>query len=94
MTTYIAAVREKGCREIKLITADYPNKKAFRDDLYGNGYKVRFITTEEKFDEDCEKWHKACRDSNAYHKAIYACRKDGAKRMGMTVAEYERWLYD
>lgn len=90
MTTYIASVRDKETKEVKLITRDYPNKKAFREDLYGNGYSVRFITTEDKFDEDCEKWYWACKKSNEIHKAIYAHRKAGAKRLGMTMAEYMR----
>lgn len=53
---YIASVRNKETRELTTITSEYPNKKEFAEDLRGNGYSIRFISTEDKFDADCEKW--------------------------------------
>lgn len=67
---YIASVRNKKTRELTIITSDYETKKEFEEDLRGNGYSIRFITTEDKFDEDCAKWHAANERSKAYHKAV------------------------
>lgn len=91
MKTYIASVRDKETKKIQIIEDEYPSATAFRSDLYGNGYSVRFITTPDKFDEACEKWHDACERSNAVHKRIYASDKKHAENLGMTVAEYRRW---
>lgn len=92
MTKYIASVRDKETRELKIIEMEYPTAKAFREDLYGNGYRVRFITTEEKFDEDCEKYHRRWEINKKIKNEIYASLKKYADKRGMTVAEYKRWL--
>lgn len=62
-------------RKLEIITMDYPTKKAFAEDLRGNGYRIRFISTPEKFDEDCEKYHQACELTKAIHKAQYEAKK-------------------
>ena len=55
---YIAAVKDTYTGKVEIIERDsYTSKKAFATDLRGNGYKVRFITTEENFDDDCIKYH-------------------------------------
>lgn len=54
---YIASVRDKETKELMIIEREYDTKKHFYDDLRGNNFAVRFITTEEKFDEDCVKYH-------------------------------------
>lgn len=93
---YIASVtmknEETGKKELMLIEREYDRKSDFYNDLRGNGYSVRFITTEEKFDEDCAKWHEANEKSKRIHKAIYESDKMHAERMNMTVAEYRAWL--
>lgn len=89
---YIASVRNKKTRELTIITRDYETKKEFEEDLRGNGYSIRFITTEDKFDEDCEKWHQRNERSKDYHNVEYAVYKDDAKRMGMTIPQYKAWL--
>lgn len=72
---YIASVRNKETRELTTITSEYPSKKEFAEDLRGNGYSIRFISTEDKFDADCEKWY-ACNDaSKTYHKIMRELRK-------------------
>ena len=91
MKTYIASVRDKETRKIQIIEAEYKNAAAFREDLYGNGYSVRFITTPEKFDEACENWYWACEKSKTIHKLIYASDKKEAERFGMTVKELREW---
>ena len=67
---YIAAVRDKRTRELTIVKSDYETKKDFEEDLRGNGYSIRFISTEDKFDEDCEKWHQRNERSKAYHKVV------------------------
>lgn len=92
MKHYIASVRDKETKKIVIIERDYPNVAAFKSDLYGNGYSVRFITTPDKFDEACEKWNTYCEISKATKKEIYASDKRHAENLGMTVAEYRNWL--
>lgn len=92
MKTYIASVRDKETKKIVIIEREYPNAAAFRSDLHGNGYSIRFITTPDKFDEACEKWNNYCEMSNFIKKEIYAADKRQAERMGMTVTEYRAWL--
>lgn len=93
---YIASVtmknEETGKKELTLIEREYDRKSDFYNDLRCNGFSVRFITTEEKFDEDCEKWHEANEKSKRIHKAIYASDKMHAEKMDMSVAEYRAWL--
>lgn len=89
---YIASVRNKTTRKLEIIERDYPNKKEFELDLRGNGYSIRFITTEDKFDEDCEKWHRRSEECSARHKAVHAAHKEAAARMNMTVKQYEEFI--
>lgn len=90
---YIAVVRDKETREIKIFEEmEYLTKKAFADDLRGNGYAVRFITTEDKFDEDCVKYDERVKETAARNKAIREYEKRHANEMGMTVKEYKFWL--
>ena len=95
MRKYIASVtmknKETGKKELTIIESEYDRKSDFYNDLRKNGYSVRFITTEEKFDEDCEKWHEANERSKRIRKAIYASDKMHAEKMNMTVAEYRTW---
>ena len=74
--TYKAAVTNKETGKLEVITRDdYTSKKDFAHDLRVNGYAVRFISTPEKFDEDCEKYHwelerrKNVREAMKQHKA-------------------------
>jgi len=92
MKKYIASVRDKETKELKIIEREYDRKSDFYTDLRNNGYSVRFITTEEKFDEDCEKWHERNETSKRVHKMIYASHKKSASEMNMTVAEFKAWL--
>ena len=89
---YIASVRDKETKERKILTYDYPTKKAFRSDLEGNGYTVYFITTEGNFDEDCEKYHERYERQKRVQKLLRDSDKKAAERMNMTVTEYRAWL--
>ena len=92
MKKYIASVRDKETKKLQVIEREYNRKSDFYNDLRCNGYSVRFISTEEKFDEDCEKWHAKNELSKYVHKAMYASDKMFAEKMNMTVAEYRAWL--
>lgn len=90
MKQFIAAVTYEG--KLEIIEREYPTKKAFAEDLRGNGFRIRFISTPETFDDDCYKYHDAVEKTKRIHKAQYDSLKDSAKRMGMTVKEYKAWL--
>ncbi len=55
MKKYIASVKDG--EQLKIITSEYSNKKDFARDLRLNGYKVRFIGTNETFGDECEKYY-------------------------------------
>ena len=68
---YVASVRNKDTNKLEVITReDYSSKKSFEADLKGNGYKIRFISTEDKFDEDCDKYNIKLESAKAARKAI------------------------
>lgn len=90
MKKYIASVTLDG--EVKIIKSEYNRKQDFYNDLRGNGYRVRFISTEENFDADCEKYHERCEKNNYINKMLYASYKKSADKMGMSVKEYKAWL--
>lgn len=90
MKKYIAAVTFEG--KLEIIEREYDRKSDFYTDLRANGYRVRFISTPEKFDEDCEKYHSRCELNKYVKNTIYASYKESAKRMNMTVKEYKAWL--
>lgn len=92
MKEYIASVKDKKTKEIKIITSVYNTKKEYAEDLKRNGYSVRFITTENKFDEDCEKYYEKNRINSIIRKNLYESDKKHAEKMGMSVKEYRNWL--
>ena len=67
---YIAMVTDKETRKLEKIESEYNSKKEFEKDLRNNGYSVRFITTEENFDEDCTKYHERLEKARIRSKAI------------------------
>lgn len=70
MTKFIAAVMDSYDRQLMNIEKEYETKNAFESYLKGNGYKIRFITTEEKFDEECEKYHERIKRQNTIRKDL------------------------
>lgn len=88
---YIASVRDRETKEIKVLQYDYPTKKAFREDLAGNGYSVRFIATEETFDEECEKFYEKQQLRSYINKHMWESDKKLAAKLGYkSVAEMRR----
>lgn len=90
MKKYIASVRDKETKELMIIEREYNRKSDFYNDLRGNGYSVRFIATEETFDEECEKWHEKNETSKRYHQIKYNIDKEYADKYGISVAHYRR----
>lgn len=90
MKKFVACVTFEGKLEI-IKRDDYSSKKEFEKDLRCNGYRIRFISTEEKFDEDCEKYNEACERNLCIKKSVYEGRKESARLMGMTMKEYFAW---
>lgn len=89
---YVASVRDRETKKIEVITRDYPTKKEFRSDLAGNGYSIRFIATEEDFDEACYKYYEKLEIKKSIKKMRYQSDKKHAENLGMSVKEYRKWL--
>lgn len=87
---YIASVRLKGTKIHEIIRKEYPTKKAFEQDLRAYGYSVRFVTTEDKFDEACEKWHENNEKVKMVERVRFEYDKSQADRYGISVAHYRR----
>lgn len=68
------------------------NTRAFEVDLRANGYRIKFISTPEKFDEDSEKYNEIWERNKLVKNLIYAEHKKSAERMHMTVKEFRAWL--
>lgn len=93
MKKLIASVVDKETKKLQIIERDcYKTKKEFKIDLLANGYSVRFIATEETFDEECEKYHERINCQARINKLLYESDKRHAMQMGMSVKEYRRWL--
>lgn len=90
MKKYIASVRDKETKKLMIIEREYNNKKDFERDLRGNGFSIRFISTPEKFDEDCEKWHEYNECCKRISKLKTETRKELAAKHGMSVREYNK----
>lgn len=86
---YIASVKDPDTNTVVLISKDcFKTKKEFAICLRENGYRVRFITTEEKFDEDCNKYHLRVDRTNRMNKFKRQAERETAERLGMTVRQF------
>ena len=96
MTKFIASVTIKNektlKKELEIIEREYSSKSRFYNDLRSNGYSVRFISTSDKFDVDCEKWHEKNEQRKRLAKHITQVNKECAEKLGMTVKEYKEWM--
>ena len=83
---YWAAVRNKETNQLEVIKRDdYSSKKDFAHDLRANGYAVRFISTPDKFDEDCENYYLECEKRQNIRK----CVSESKERMEIAEQETE-----
>ena len=93
--TYVALVKDKSTGKFEILTYDYHSKKDFAIDIRANGYAVRFISTPEKFDEDCEKWNRnneaVKRRKRIIIRSIRECDEKCAAAVGKTLNEYRKW---
>lgn len=82
---YIASVKVKGTNEIKVVEStefEQINTKAeFAKVLRDSDYAVRFITTEENFDTDCENYYAKLEHARSLRKHIKEATKETANRM-------------
>lgn len=87
-TKLIASVIDKETKELVIIERDnYETKKQFREDLAYNGYSVRFIATEETFDDECNKYYERKDAAIRRSKLLWESDKRLADKLGMTVKE-------
>lgn len=91
---YIASVRDRQTGKIEIIERDcYKTKKEFKEDLAGNGYTIRFITTEEDFDKACEERYWKLHQRSIVNKLHWESEKKTAEKLGYkSVAEMRRHL--
>ena len=55
---------------------DYPTKKEFITVLRQNGYAVRFISTEERFDDDCAKYYERIENAKTVRKYVRMAKEE------------------
>ncbi len=67
MKKFIASVKDEN-NNILLIEREYSTKKEFEKDLRNNGYKIRFISNENNFDYDMEKYYSKLENNKAIQK--------------------------
>ena len=79
---YIASVIDKSDNKFKIIKDTYSSKKEFAYDLRANGYQVRFITTNDSFDRDCEQYHQQKERKCVIMQAVRRGRRDLEARLG------------
>lgn len=85
--SYVASVTHKGRLEI-LEGLEYKSIRECKDELRANGYKVRFVTTEDKFDEACDKYYEKLNRKNSYNRIKYRLDREEAQRYGCSVKVY------
>lgn len=75
----VASVRNTETNEFEVVRGEYANRNDFYKDLRANGYRVRYVSTEENFERDGEKYKKACDKVKADRKAARAAKKEAKK---------------
>lgn len=75
----IASVRNTETNEFEVVRGEYANRNEFYAALREQGYRVRYVSTEENFERDGEKYKKACDKVKADRKAARAAKKEAKK---------------
>lgn len=89
---YVASVVDKEDNKLIVMEKEYDSKKAFKMDLLGNGYSVRFIATEDTFDEECEKYYQR-KEAKRFRAACKRkSNKECAELLGMTTKEFKEFM--
>lgn len=76
----VASVRNIEINEFEVVHGEYANRNEFYAALREQGYRVRYVSTEENFERDGEKYKKACDKVKADRKAARAAKKMEAKK--------------
>ena len=76
----VASVRNTETNEFEVVRGEYANRNEFYAALRERGYRVRYVSTEENFERDGEKYKKACDKVKADRKAARAAKKMEAKK--------------
>ena len=76
----VASVRNTETNEFEIVRGEYANRNEFYAALREQGYRVRYVSTEENFEHDGEKYKKACEKVKADRKAARAAKKMEAKK--------------
>lgn len=84
---FIASVKTSRKAPIEIIRAEYKYKKDFYKDLRSNGYRVQFITTEENFENDCEKFYAKLEDRKLLYKYVQKAKKEDKEEVKKEVKE-------
>lgn len=75
----VASVRNTETNEFEVVRGEYANRNEFYAALREQGYRVRYVSTEENFERDGEKYKKACDKVKADRKAARAAKKEAKK---------------
>lgn len=75
----VASVRNTETNEFEVVRGEYANRNDFYKDLRANGYRVRYVSTEENFERDGEKYKKACDKVKSDRKVARAAKKKAKK---------------
>lgn len=75
----VASVRNTETNEFEVVSGEYANRNEFYAALREQGYRVRYVSTEENFERDGEKYKKACDKVKADRKAARAAKKEAKK---------------
>lgn len=75
----VASVRNTETNEFEVVRGEYVNRNEFYAALREQGYRVRYVSTEENFERDGEKYKKACDKVKADRKAARAAKKEAKK---------------
>lgn len=76
----VASVRNTETNEFEVVRGEHANRNEFYAALREQGYRVRYVSTEENFERDGEKYKKACEKVKADRKAARAAKKMEAKK--------------
>lgn len=79
-TTFIVSARNKETNEIVVREYEAKSAKEAKKDFQDNGYAVRFVTTEENFDADCEAYNAKVEKQVSMRAIMKEVRKGNTKQ--------------
>lgn len=88
---YAAWVVDRETKEVTSVIDSAESREEFYESIKGK-YRVRLITKPEKLEEECKQWEIRHARNKKLKNEKYARDKAEATKIGMTVAEYRKWL--